>query len=861
MTTELLITLALLLVVFAALDYLLLRARRELDFKKLPLLDSLPALWNRFAAWFQHLQVSPHKTRQRNGLPAALVTAKETESAPADKSAVSQPETEPVTGEASTLAYEIPAAGGKVARVQISAEVPPDTVLHITISTDKEGCASVQQGYTAAQRRRPAFRAPRLPPLPDLRPALRSLLELPAAKLATGLFVAALGAYLLTRLIGLTDFPIYFFGDEAIQTTTASDLMRRGMRGPDGSFLPTYFQNGLYFNLSASVYLQVLPQLFFGKSIFVTRAASVLVTLLAAVCTGLMLRNFFSVKRWWLATILLSVVPAWFLHSRTAFETVLFVSFYTAFLYFYLEYRLRNPKRVFWAVLFAGLAFYSYSPGQLVLAVTGLFLLISDLKYHWQQRGTLVPAIGLLTIVAIPYLRFRLAADYSPLDHLRSLGSYLIQPLPPIQKVSIFLTEYARGLSPLYWFFENPDMARHQMRAYGNIPLWFAPFMLAGMINAIRNWRSPAHRLVLLAALAAPSGAALAEIGITRILVFVIPASMLAALGLDWMLNGLENLVAQNRRQTSPGLTFINTLSLATFTLLAGINIFMLTDALRNGPTWYTDYGLYGMQYGAKQVYQETVVPALQKDPEARFVVTPSWANGAEHFVGFFVPKELQPRIALGQVYDFINSRPTFTEKNYFVVTYQEYDKIIADPKFKQVVVRSTIPYPDGRIGFYVLNIQPADNLDEILAAEEVARRTPEEESIEWMGQTVRVLHSPLGGGRLQDLLDGDPYTLAKGDQANPVIYEFFFSQPISATELVLTTGSMRNFDVVLQVYPVGETTPIRYAQNFKDLANDPTVSIPFANGPVQFDHVFLSVRDYNQGEIAQVHIREILFR
>lgn len=762
------------------------------------------------------------------------------------------PETERVTREASPLEPDSPASAEKIARVRIEAEVPADTVLRITITTDRQGRTRVAQ----QARQRPAIA------LPKLNFSISALLNLPESRLAAGLFSAALAVYLLTRLVGLTDFPIYFFGDEAIQTTSASDLLQRGMRGPDGTLLPTYFQNGQYFNLSASVYLQVLPQILFGKSIFVTRATSVLISTLAALCVGLMLRSFFGgIKRWWLASLLLSVTPAWFLHSRTAFETVLFVSFYAAFLYFYLDYRLRKPERVYWAVIFAGLAFYAYSPGQLVLAMTGILLFLSDWKYHWQQRAILVKAVGLLVLAAIPYLRFRLLTDYSPLDHLRSLGSYWIQPTSLSEKLTRFAGEYLRGLSPGYWFFDSLDLTRHQMRGYGNISAWFAPFMLAGIIFSLLRWRSPAHRLALLAALAAPSGAALAEIGITRILVFVIPASLLTALGLDWALNSLEKLTARLQRAVFSGSAFVNALSLLAFALLAAWNVIMLADALKNGPTWYTDYGLYGMQYGAKQVYQETVVPALKQDPDARFVVTPSWANGAEHFVKFFVPEELQPRVALGQVYDFIRTVPVFTEKDYFVVTSNEYEKISADPKFKEVIVRSTIPYPDGSDGFYIVNIQLSENIEAILAAEDLARRTPVEETVEWMGQTVRITHSPLSGGRFTDLIDGDVYTLAKGEQANPIIYEFFFSQPVSASELTLTTGSMRNFDVIVRLYPVGQANPITYSSNFQDLPDDPTFTIAFTQGPTQFEQVYLSIRDNNQGEFAQIHIREIEFR
>ncbi len=40
----------------------------------------------------------------------------------------------------------------------------------------------------------------------------------PSSRLAVWLFLLGIAVYLLTRLIGLADFPIYFFTDEAIQT-------------------------------------------------------------------------------------------------------------------------------------------------------------------------------------------------------------------------------------------------------------------------------------------------------------------------------------------------------------------------------------------------------------------------------------------------------------------------------------------------------------------------------------------------------------------------------------------------------------------------------------------------------------------
>ena len=133
-----------------------------------------------------------------------------------------------------------------------------------------------------------------------------------AASLPAVLFALSLLVYLATRLIRLADFPIYFFTDEAAQTMLAADLVRDGLRGWEGDFLPTYFKNGSYYNLSASVYLQVLPYLLFGKSVLVTRGVSVFVSLLAPVSVGVTLRDFIKIPYWWSGTLLLSIAPAWF---------------------------------------------------------------------------------------------------------------------------------------------------------------------------------------------------------------------------------------------------------------------------------------------------------------------------------------------------------------------------------------------------------------------------------------------------------------------------------------------------------------------------------------------------------------------
>ena len=350
-------------------------------------------------------------------------------------------------------------------------------------------------------------------------------------------FILALLIYILTRFWRITDYPIYFFSDEAIQSLTASDLIRNGFRSPEGQLLPSYFKNYQVYNLSLSVYLQLLPVYFWGLSAALTRGVSALVSVFGVIAVSLTVKTAFQSRYWWTAVLLMAAMPAWFLHSRTAFETVLMVSFFALFLYFYLLYRLRATGYLFAAMVFAAASFYAYSNGQAIIALLVLFLGVSDWRYHWQvvrgvvQRrewGTAVAFIGLTLLLIAPYVRFRLTYPTDLAYHLRTLDSYWFkQDLTLTQKFGLFSERYVYGLSPGYWFWPNShDLERHRMLGYfGHLRPETLPLLLIGLVICLWRWRSPAHRAVLLALLAVPVGAANVDIAITR----VIAMSTLAA--------------------------------------------------------------------------------------------------------------------------------------------------------------------------------------------------------------------------------------------------------------------------------------------------------------------------------------------
>ena len=294
-------------------------------------------------------------------------------------------------------------------------------------------------------------------------------------------------------------------------------------------------------------------------------------------------------------------------------------------------------------------------------------------------------------LLAWPYLRFRLAYPTDLAYHLRSLDSYWFRDIGAADKLAEFARRYFYGLSPAYWFQPNDhDLIRHRMgESLGHMRLLFLPLVVLGVVVAVgrgllgsraqvplpvgevRRGRSgdggedplpnplpggegmgAAYRVVLLALLAAPVGAALVDVAITRVLSVVVPATLLVGIGIDWLLTVVSGQWAVGREETqtaarsSPATRYAppatrhpppaTRLECLAFTLLALMSLGTLRYALAEGPRWYSDYTMGGMQYGAAQLFA-IIEERLAADPATEIILTPNWANGADMFPRFFL--------------------------------------------------------------------------------------------------------------------------------------------------------------------------------------------------------------------------------
>lgn len=684
-----------------------------------------------------------------------------------------------------------------------------------------------------------------------------------AARLGWILFGLGMAVYLVTRLWQIDRFPINFFADEATFTLFAQDLWARGLRDGHGTFLPVYFEvAGNRWTPVLAVYTHLPEVALFGKSIIGTRATSALVTLLVPLAVALALKLIFRARYWWAAALLVAVVPTWFLHSRTAFEWLTMASCYACFILSYLLYRVRSPKFLFLAIVFGAATFYNHASGQLVMAASALLLGISDIRYHLKHWRFLLPGLLLVVFLAIPLIRLQFDQPGAMMKHLHTINSYWFQDIPFIDKLRQFGETYLYGLSPGYWFFPNEhDLIRHRMKGYGNLGLGMLPLVLAGTLVSLRRFRSAPHRAVLLAAIAAPAGAATAEVALTRMMAFIPPAVILAGLGLDLLLAWLARGILALRSGPRVASNIARALPFAVFVTLSAASVGMMRDAVVNGPTWYDDYGLYGMQYGARELFAEAIPRYLEADPTATVLVSSSWANGADTFIRFFLPREQQfTRVQMRDIHYFMSKRRELTPAMVFVMPADEYEQARNSPKFGRVDVEQIVPYPDGRPGFYFARLAYADDFDAILARENEARSRPVTAQFALDGQAVTITHSPFDIGQLSDLFDGDTFSLARGLEANPLVLDFAFSAPRRIQGLTATFGSM-DFKLTARLYAEGASEPQVYEQVFTGLPLDPTVAMAFDRGPEPVSRLRLEVFQLNAGEEVHIHVREITFK
>lgn len=571
----------------------------------------------------------------------------------------------------------------------------------------------------------------------------RELASTPAREREAGLlFLVCLAVIACLFGSRLAHYPAAFLADEAVHTIEFERLAANKWRSvhPPHELLPAYFRNVTKYNLSTSVYVHGLAAHWFGRSIETVRGISVACCLSAVVALALLLRRA-GLREWWLVVPLSGCLPAWLLHARTGYEVALTAGSFGWFLYFYYRYRSGEPWCILPAIAAGAGTFYSYAGGQGLMLAAGLGLAVCDWRWHRRHPAWAMGGLAVALVLILPFLRFRWHHPDMLAEHFGDIRTYVSDPrLGPLGKLREFTQLYLSGMSPGFWFQPSSLYPRHDAVGLPNASLVLAPLVAVGLVAAWRQRAAPAVRLLVLAWCAGPVSAALAGLGVNRVLPMFLPLLAVAALGASSLAGPLRRVGW--RRAARWGAAGLLLLQAA----------FIQQQCLAEGGTYTRLYGLHGLQWGAPQIFRGVLPELAREEPAGRLIVSHSWANHPAVFVPFLGGDRLA-----GRRVEFLDYRSLSRDDSaepgahdILLLPAREYLEMRRDPAVAEVRDRAWIRAPDGRRQFWAGSVIFRPDKRELRRREQLVASTP------ILGTTATVSLAGVDEGSPTQLLRGD---------------------------------------------------------------------------------------------------------
>lgn len=308
------------------------------------------------------------------------------------------------------------------------------------------------------------------------------------------LFYLLLIPILASHLLLLADIPAGLFLDESSIGYNAVSILASG-RDEHGVRLPVYFESVGDYKNPVFVYAAGFVLKIFGVSEFSLRFTSVLFYFSALALTLLLVNRIFDGDQiiWLYALLSFGFLPIFFTISRIAFEVIAQLTWVSAgtllvWLIFHggeptsrgrLLRREDHPPRndIFKPLacgLILGTSTYTYSTGRL-LAFLGLAALwaVYSKRDNFKKLALITLAFA---ISLIPFFAFTLRSPGAITSRFYIL-SYLGEPIPFVEKISIFIQNYLAYFSPRFLLFQGDPNLRHST-GFGGV-IFSAVFLLA----------------------------------------------------------------------------------------------------------------------------------------------------------------------------------------------------------------------------------------------------------------------------------------------------------------------------------------------------------------------------------------------
>lgn len=420
-------------------------------------------------------------------------------------------------------------------------------------------------------------------------------------------------AIIFFHLFRIDSVPMGLYLDETSIGINAAAIAHNGT-DEHGISWPIYFKafgenkNPIYIYATASLFK------FFGVSELNLRMTSGLFFLLSTTAFFFVLKTLFRLRRdlTIFGMISFGFLPYFFSVSRISFEVISYV-FWGTMIVLAAAVAFKKNRSIKIYLLFGlviGTSIYTYSTARLLSAISICILILCAVQY---EKGTKYSYLAIstrdvkaLTVIFLafivsltPYFLF-IAENPGGLTGRFLAISYLDDPIPAYEKVSLFLKNYLQYWGPQFLLFRGEGNLRHSIGYAGALYVTTYVLGLVALFCWIRN-RSFIHdkfiRFFLLSWITAPLAAA--TINEQHILRTVTS-------GIYWVIASVYGFAALKRalrpeqRRLASALVITAISAEATLYLSAYFTIF-------------PERSLHGSEsYGVKQAY----ATALERNPE-----------------------------------------------------------------------------------------------------------------------------------------------------------------------------------------------------------------------------------------------------
>ena len=268
----------------------------------------------------------------------------------------------------------------------------------------------------------------------------------------------------------------------------------------------------------------------------------------------------------------------------------------------------------------------------------------------------------------------------------------------------------------------------------------------------------------------------------------------------------------------------------------------------------YPFYGMYGIQYGARQLY-DFIRERLKTDGDIR-VINANFNSGETHRE-FYLSEQERARVTIIEPLHICQGRQQWSDSTLFIFPPLWFESIAPNtcPQFEREVA-AVIRDPRGDPLFEALRLKHSPRVDQWFEGIKRERLKPKTTQVEVNGIPATLLHTKIAWGTIEGLFDGDSGTRLRTDDINPGVFTLnFATTPIKEVAVRLDNTALARIKAEILK---GGTWQLLGERDFSRSRGD-SMLLSFPNPHGSIEGVRFTVELPGGGDRASVHLADII--